>query len=255
MSAESMKNFMAFAPRCGEHTRVTDQRQTAVPGLRVGCAGIPTGVSRAAVFDAVDVLEDSGLNREPAPSPKAMRRWRREAPDSAGFALVAPASIFEPRELGERALTRLRDAVAALSPEVLVLQPSLEHSPSQSNRDRLRDLAGADLAPEAELVFAPTGLWDPEICATLADELDLAVAIDPLASDVQDRLRPLWMRELTRGVAYLRLERLASARRRFDDYELDALVEMVEGLDRGWVIFGHEERLRDSRRLRQRLET
>jgi hypothetical protein len=204
---------------------VTGERQTNE--VRVGCAGLPSGVTRDVVFEAVPVLEDNSLNREPAPGPKALRRWRREAPDGAGFTLTAPTGVFAAD--GAAALDQFVEAVVALAPEAVLLQPPLDCAPSESNRERLRSLARVELSGNPPRVLVPTGLWDPEICLALAEELDLLVAIDPLASDVQDRQQPLWAHQLGRGIAYLRIERLASTRRRLDDYELETDFVMAVG--------------------------
>lgn len=206
------------------------------------------------MFSVISLLEEHGLTRTPLPGPRALRRWRREAPDEVAFSLVAPAGLFEPGDNGDQSLELTRAAVEALEPEVLLLRPAISVAPSQSSRDRLRDLAGAGLCDRGQLVFWPTGLWEPETTAALADELDLSVVINPLASDPQDRDRALWERELGRGTAYLRLERLPGGGRRFDDYELDEIADLVESLDRGWVIFSHAEALRDVHALRQKLD-
>lgn len=234
---------------------MAEDRQTSQTSrVKVGCAGLPGGATREQVFGAVSLLEENSLNRDPAPGPRALRRWRREAPEGAGFALIAPTDVFAPGAAGEDAVARLVAAVEALGPEVVLFRPGLEHAPSETNRERLRELAHQDLPGGPHAVFVPTGLWSPEISLSVATDLEISVAIDPLAADVQDQARPLWAHELDRGVAYLRIERLASARRNLDDYELDALAELVSDLDRGWVVLAHPDRLRDGRRLRQRVE-
>ena len=181
-----------------------------------------------------------------------MRRWRRDSPEGAAYALVAPPAVFGSERESEAAVELLRGAVGELEPEVVLLRPAVSVSPSQSSRDRLRALVAADLCPGGEVVFWPTGLWEPETTLHLADELAICALINPLASDPQDRDRALWERELGRGVAYLRLERLGP-RRRFDDYELDEIADLVSSLRRGWVIFSHGEALRDAHALRARL--
>lgn len=222
----------------------------AAPGVRVGCAGLVPRVGRSEIFDVVTVLEEHALTREPAPSLKTLRRWQRDTPDGASYALVAAPGLFDG---GDDAVEDARSAVEALGAEVLLLRPPVTTGPSQVARDRLRELVRADLCPGGEVIFWPVGLWDAQTTLALVDELEIPAVINPLASDPQDQDRALWLRELGRSIAYLRLDRLAGARRRFDDYELDEIADLVDELERGWVIFCHSEALRDAHALREKL--
>src|SRR5205823_159255 len=56
--------------------------------VRVGCAGLPSGVARAAYFERLDLLETDITFFEP-PREGALRRWRSEAPPACAFSALA----------------------------------------------------------------------------------------------------------------------------------------------------------------------
>ncbi len=205
-------------------------------------------MSRAQVFSGLDFLEESFLLRAGAPGPKALRKWRREAPDGAAFSLVAPEGVFGDESERAAAMNALAGARDALEAAVVIFRTPTSLAPSQQNRDRFRALCRetADELDGAQPVLWTRGLWDRALGAKLADELDVLLAIDPLANDPLEELPALVAAALELGRGYLRLDRIGSPRRRFDPYELEMLAEIAAELDDGWICFAHSERVRDA---------
>src|SRR5450432_4028740 len=56
--------------------------------IRVGTAGLPSGVARHSYFEKLDLLEVDVTFYDP-PRPVALKRWRSEAPEGAGLAMLA----------------------------------------------------------------------------------------------------------------------------------------------------------------------
>src|SRR5215207_3730680 len=58
------------------------------PQIRVGCAGLPNGVSRAHYFERLDLLETDVTFFDP-PRDVALRRWHTEAAPGSAFSVLA----------------------------------------------------------------------------------------------------------------------------------------------------------------------
>lgn len=225
--------------------------------VKIGCAGLPSRMSRSRVLEDLDILEEDALTREPVPGARAMRRWRAEAPEGASFALLAPSALLGRGPEAERALELVLTARESLDAEVVVVRPPTEFGPSQANRDRLADLFSGPLAHAqsgARPALIPTGVWESSTLIRLSEATGVHIAVDPLDGDPTGEMDALVEDQLRRGSAYMRLRKLGSSRRRFDAFELEALAELTEPLDRGWVVFAHPERVRDARAFRQLLQ-
>jgi uncharacterized protein YecE (DUF72 family) len=238
--------------------------------IRVGCAGLPSGLARAHYFEHVDFLEvDEAFHELPGES--AMRRWRTEAPADAGFALLAwqlvthdadtpgyarlrtPLSPEVRSRVGSfgatpevadawtRSVTRAR----ALGAEVILVSTPAAFSPSEGNKEALRRFKG-DVAGDTgdiSIAWEPRGLWEPAQAAAMARELGWIYALDPLQLETTPP---------EGNAAYFRLHGLGIHNRIADDL-LDVLAEMVEGYPRAWVVFANAERFADAKRFHRLL--
>jgi len=232
--------------------------------VRVGCAGLPAGVSRAAYFERLDLLETDVTFFEP-PREIALKRWRGEAPPACAFSALAWQLIthdadnpgysrllhpLEPTlrtQVGSfRDTETVRDAwsktlagARALGAEVVLFQTPAGFSPSEPNRTALRRFFGEIATDRAGLTLAwePMGLWEPAQASTLANELDLVYALDPLQLEVPPPDEPK---------AYFRIHGLGIYRNKLADDLMELLADMVEGYDRAWVVFANVEKYRDA---------
>lgn len=227
------------------------------PAVKIGCAETPPRMSRAQVFRGLDFLEESFLLRAGPPSAKSLRKWRRDAPDAAQFIVVAGDGVFADGAERASAVEALLAAREALDAKAIVFRTPSGFSPSQTHRDRFRALCASEVTADAvggaTRVLWPRGLWDLELGAQLSDDLDLVLCFDPLRNDPLEELPALLARAFERGVAYLRLERIGTPRRRYDPYELETLGEIASELDAGWLSFAHSERVRDATALKKLL--
>ncbi len=235
--------------------------------IRVGCADLPSGISRATYFEHLDLLEVESTFWEP-PGENALRRWRRETPATEAFTLVAWQLItheanspgysrlntrlapeararcggFRPTEEVRMAWQRTLSAARALEAEVILFETPPAFSPSEPNKTALRRFF-AEVAGEAEgiqLAWEPQGLWEPGQATKLAAELGVIYALDPLQLEVPppDDAR-----------AYFRIHGLGIYRNKISDDLLELLADMVENYERAWVVFANVEKYPDALRF------
>jgi uncharacterized protein YecE (DUF72 family) len=241
------------------------------PLLRVGCAGLPAGISRAPYFQRLDLLEIDATLFDP-PGDLALRRWRGEAPPGAAFTMLAWQLIthdfggpsyerltspldasargqvgsFRDTQEVKQAWERSLRAARALGTEVILFQTPPSFSPSEMNRDRMRRFFGEVVGEvnDVTLAWEPKGVWEPAQAAKLAEELRLVVALDPLQLEVPPPEGP---------GAYFRLYGLGLYRNKIDDEHLDELAELVSAHQRCWVVFSNVEKYADAQRFRKLL--
>jgi uncharacterized protein YecE (DUF72 family) len=240
------------------------------PVLRIGCAGLPNGVSRPHYFENLDLLEADVTFFEP-PRDLALRRWKQEAPPGAGFTMLAWQLVtHDPSTAGYERLTQpltpevkaqvgslkitpaVKDAwqrtVAAsqvLGAEVIVLQTPPSFAPSAANQDAMRRFFGEIVGklPEGTVVaWEPRGVWAPAQAAKLARELEILYALDPLALEVEPPEGPY---------AYFRLYGLGLQRGKIDENNMDLLADMLDLYSVAWVVFNNVEKYRDAQRFRK----
>jgi uncharacterized protein YecE (DUF72 family) len=250
---------------------VSDEDESVERLVRVGCAGLPNGISRAAYFEHLDLLETDVTFFDP-PRELALRRWHKEAPEGCAFAalawqlvthgpdspgyerLNAPLSPevlatvggFRDTPAVREAWQRTRAAALALGAEVVLFQTPAAFAPSEANRTALRRFFET-VGPETEgltLAWEPTGLWEPAQASALANELGLVYALDPLQLEVPPPDEPR---------AYFRIHGLGIYRNKIADDMLEILAEMVEGYERAWVVFANVEKYRDAQRFHRLL--
>ncbi|MFW6051382.1 MAG: hypothetical protein ACODAU_09420 [Myxococcota bacterium] len=124
----------------------------------------------------------------PLPRPTTMARWRDEAGSSFRLSLVAPRPTMISARGPLRFDESLEDAVGwlwevadALDVFAVVFPTGPEVTTGQRDRDRLA--AYFDRFPRQggrSLVWAPTGLWEPEMAVPQAQALGLVYGFDPL---------------------------------------------------------------------------
>jgi uncharacterized protein YecE (DUF72 family) len=239
--------------------------------VRVGTAGLPSGVARASYFEHLDLLETDVTFFEP-PREVALRRWRTEAPAGCAFSALAWQLVTHPAgspgyprlgaplppetaaQVGDfrdtpavrAAWQRTLAATRALGAEVVLFQTPASFAPTEPNRTALRRFFGEVATDRGDLVLAwePAGLWEPAQASTLANELGLVYALDPLQLEVPPPDEPM---------AYFRLHGLGIYRGKLGDDLLELLADMVDGYDRAWVVFANVEKYGDAQRFHRLL--
>jgi hypothetical protein len=196
---------------------------------------------------------------EPLPRAATLARWRQACPPSMTLALVAPRrSVTGARgplrfdDDLERGFAWLAEARAALGASLVVIPTTSALTTGQRDRDLLAVYVERlrMAAPGATLVWAPTGLWEPDEAARQARALGIVAAFDPLEASAP-----------AGPVAYARLEAVG-ARTRFGESLLRAAVATLaasEATERYVAIasarsFEEACRLTDLARVEARLE-
>jgi len=213
------------------------------PTVRVGCADVPAGVTRDQYQAALGYLELGGGGRS-LPGAAALRRRRREAPESFAFGLLTSG-------VDDAAGAAVAEAVDALGAEVVVFRSPAEITPSTASRDRLRRFFGEVVPAErlhgAARAWLPHGLWQPQAAARLASELDVMLVCDPLARDPFGE-PPEFYAQLGEA-AYFRMTGIGGGRR-FAAHELELVAALAAGYPRAWLVLDNPGRFQDAVRLR-----
>jgi uncharacterized protein YecE (DUF72 family) len=213
------------------------------------------------------------------PAAAVLQRWRSEAPAEAGLAAVAWQVITHRPESGGYARIQppldaaalaqagglrdtpvVRDAVARtaevtrlLQAEVVVFRTAPTFAPSAGNRELLRsfftEVAPAERFGNAVRVWQPQGLWEPLPAATLAEELGLVYAYDPLANDPQGPSGSELAAALPGSHTYLRITGMGRGARTLPEHDLEELLEVAGQHEKAWIVLATAERHRDARRL------
>jgi uncharacterized protein YecE (DUF72 family) len=229
--------------------------ETSFPRVAVGCAELPPGMSRAAYFRRLPLLE-MRLPGDRVPADRAAERWSSEAGNDGRHVFVAPrwmcrfhagdaeAAIAE----GVAELARIATQVRAAA-VVFPTPPDL--SPSSAHRDALRrffaELATAerfsgDGASPVARVWQPDGLWRPAVAAAFAAELGVVATVDPLAPDPLEDGIPA----APDDVAYARVTGLGRPNRPLGTDDLIELAEWVSQSERAFIVFATPTRLKDA---------
>jgi len=184
--------------------------------------------------------------KPPLPRAATLREWRTRAPESFTFSLVAPrvsvagskgAMRFD-EEL-EAGVRWLRDAAEALGVRAIVVPTDADTTTGQRDRDLLaryfERLSGFGHA----LVWAPSGLWEPELSRPFAAQLGIACALDPIDEDVPDA-----------AIVYGRL-RAIGGRQRFSEGMLEEVVGklLAAGVPEAFVAIDSQRSFREATKL------
>ena len=225
--------------------------------IHVGCSGMPVG--RARYTGSLGALEVAFTQGVP-PRASTARKWRQEVPEGFVYTVVAPSAISRAPdrlppglsgEVSDYGGLRPTDAVRALSGWTLEVAAALEArmllfvtppsiGPGPRGRDTVRRYFDA-IGPGPDglgYTWEPHGPWAEAELRSLAAELGLVLAVDPL----RDPIPP-------GGVAYGRLGPFAAMGRALADDELEAIVEALEPHDEAYCFLDTDRAFDDARRL------
>jgi uncharacterized protein YecE (DUF72 family) len=219
---------------------------------------------RSLYFSRLSALEVHGTAADEL-KPARLAQWRTESPKGFAFSMVAhtalggevksasdlPNSLAEKKiDIGSAGLLKPTDATREiwkhvvataepLSPKTILVRTPMAFTPSAENRQRLEWFA-KELAPmsSAAVAWEPHGLWDLDEAIVLARKLKLVPVFDPF-SELET--------PPGRGTAYFVLHQRRGLRVKFDDFDMEDLLEKCEPYQRAIVVFRGQEKYRDAR--------
>ncbi len=208
---------------------------------QIGCIGLPSGLSREDYFKKLSFLE-THVAASAMPSTKALRKWRTKFADQS-ISYLTPKGLWG--DSGEDDWIELiKEHATALDPQVILLEPPLQMSPTQKNRDRLKRVANA-LKESGKLAWASGGLWEPETSIKLCEENELIWAFDPTATDPMRE--EFSFDDLPFGDVYLRIQ--PTTRRRLDIYDREQLMDLADSYQNCWIAMGGPNSFKNAQAL------
>ena len=242
--------------------------------FRIGTVDIPDRIERSRYFRDLSYLELSALFAGPL-KPGSLAKWKDFAPAGA-IGLVAPFVLthrtapkaartwdhdqttgdFRDSPLGRAALAQFREAVRVVDAGYAIFQSPPLFAPSQANRDRLtqffNEVATAD-AVGAKRVWVPDGLWEVRSAATLAAQLGVICAFDPLVRAPEAPPEIYYGLELDE--LYLRITGLGRSGPIRAEKQEDLIALLMEYAGRpATIAFESPSRWADARNLKKLLE-
>lgn len=167
-----------------------------------------------------------------------------ELPESLrGRFPLSAFGLLQTTEATEAAWDHTLTLAAQLSPKLILLKTPSAFTPTPRNIESLKWFAReqapkARKAAKAMVAWQPHGLWDPYEVVALSRELGLVPVYDPF---VEDDI------PAGRGTAYFVLHQRRGLRSRFDDFDMEELLDRCEPYQRAILIFRGTEHYRDAR--------
>ena len=162
----------------------------------------------------------------PLPKPTTLAEWRTRLPEDFRTAIVAPRAAVASREGAmrwgddlEAGLRWLLQAADALRARAIVVPTEADTTTGQRDRDRIAAYFERIPRDARKVVWAPSGLWEPDLARPFAARLGIDLAFDPLDDVVPEG-----------EVVYARL-RAMGGRQRFGPDVLETVVDNVLASD------------------------
>lgn len=213
---------------------------------RIGITGRPRRPGSEAGLDLVELRETF----EQVVRPKTLAEWRNDLPDGLRLVVRAAREVTHPRDPATghfRATEPVEQAwgatvAAARSADALavVFRTPASFTPISANLEALRRFgarAAADL-DGTRLIWEPVGIWEDDEAAAVAAEAGMVLAVDPLVTPPPQG-----------EVAFCRMSGPNGVRGRYDDLDLEAVLDLLEGRELALVLFDHSGAMGDARRM------
>lgn len=129
--------------------------------------------------------------RAPLPRRATLEKWRDRMPQGLTLSLVAPKESTTSRkgplrfdEGLEAGVAWLHEALETLGARMLVVPTGRDTTTGQRDRDLLAAYFDRVRREGLKVIWAPSGLWEPEMARPFAKHLGVTLACDPLAQPV-----------------------------------------------------------------------
>ncbi|MFN3202214.1 MAG: hypothetical protein ACE366_27670 [Bradymonadia bacterium] len=219
--------------------------------IHVGCAGFQGPASKYWADLDLKELPENTLERVKL---NTLSRWGRETPAGRKYVLPADRALVSNSFSGpeaEAAWARTTEAAGRLGAGVIMIHTPGGFRPSAESRAAFSEFfagPGAQRPEGCRVAWRAEGLWEgqPEVQRALCDAAQVIPVVDPLALDTEELL----VLDPGQGPFYWRLLGRAGLGARLSDYDLDALLEMVDEREDGFIMFGAITMLRQAKRFR-----
>ncbi len=187
------------------------------PTITVGCAGFPVPATRYfKEFSFVEIQE----THHALPGMGTIRRWKREAPATFTFAMLAPREIgqegFREGKIVETALNTLFEVGKELSSSIAIFVAPPELLENKANKAAVKEFLGNVRKKFERVVWEAPSAWNADEAASLAIDAKVVPARDPLTHG-----------KLDAPVAYYRLPGPAGHKSRYEDPAIEKLAEIA----------------------------
>jgi uncharacterized protein YecE (DUF72 family) len=216
------------------------------PKLTVGCAGFPVPATRYfKEFSFVEIQE----THHALPGMGTIRRWRREAPEDFTFAMLAPREIgqegFREGKVVETALKTLLEVGKELRASIAVFVAPPELTQNRVNKAAVKEFLEGVRKKFDRVVFEAPPSWDPDDAASLAIDVKVIPARDPLAHG-----------KLDTPVAYYRLPGPAGHKSRYEDPAIEKLATIAKDAKHkdATYVFTNVDMFADAKRFKKAMK-
>jgi uncharacterized protein YecE (DUF72 family) len=214
--------------------------------ITIGCAGFPVPATRYFREFVFVEVQDTHVAQ---PGTGTIRRWRREAPEGFGFALMAPREIgqegFRPGKITENAVKAMLGVAKELDAFTAVFTAPGDFAPNRANKSALKEFLAGVKKKFKRIVWEPPPTWDADEAQSIASESGAIAARDPLASGTA----------VGAGVdfGYYRLPGPAGHKSRYEDPAIEKLGEIARAGDKQQLtfVFTNVDMFADAKRLKR----
>jgi uncharacterized protein YecE (DUF72 family) len=183
------------------------------------------------------------------PGMGTIRRWRREAPKGFEFAMLAPREIgqegFREGKVVETALKSLLDVGKELDATTAVFVSPPELASSRANKAAVKDFLTSVRKKFDRVVWEAPTTWDPDDAASLAAEVKVVPARDPLSHG-----------KLDAPIAYYRLPGPAGHKSRYEDPAIEKLAAIAKDAKHkdATYVFTNVDMFADAKRFKKAMK-
>lgn len=188
--------------------------------------------------------------RAPLPKANTLSKWRDNLSQQFVLSLVAPKACVVgsagPLRFDATLSTNVKwldDAAKALKARFVVVPTGPELTTGQRDRDLLATYVDAlrKSAPKREVVWAPSGLWEPPAAGRMAERLGILYAFDPIDAPVP-----------VGAHVYGRLQAMGH-RSRFSEHMLREVLEAVseDDIEEAFIAIDSPRSFKEASRLQQ----
>ncbi len=220
-----------------------------------GCDEVSRGWKR--YYGLCNALEVP--SREKSPSIRTLNTWRVNSPKGFGFILHTEPEVSDNLErlsekgqsaLDETTKQHFQNSIArahALGAKALFLATSYDFGPTAKNRSLIEELAKIERG-NTLLIWETQGMWSVEDTRNFAKSNGIIYAMDPfLANDSEI--------SFGHGDACFKLSERQGARRHFDGYDFEQMLEWGQSFDRLFILLRGRFKWRHARELQETLKS